>query len=168
MKFSWIKNYKELPWDRRLLWGAAGLSLIPLTFALLSGQAKEPSSDDKVEQQRISLDTNIPRGFVLVPIEVQNYEALNSILGHYGVVDLFHGQRLKAKNVKILRAPHNPSQFAILVAENQVGNILQDGSAFAVTVKRPDEGGTEFVNADNKDTNNKPKRHRIIYGGVEP
>ncbi|MCB0362798.1 MAG: hypothetical protein KDD35_08750, partial [Bdellovibrionales bacterium] len=71
-----------------------------------------------------SIDTLIPHGFTLVPIEVQNSDSLNSILGNKGIVNLLappreEGQktRLIAQRVPILRAPLNPSQFAVLVPE---------------------------------------------------
>ncbi len=105
----------------------------------------------------------IPRGFVLVPIEVQNYEALDSILGRFGNVDLFQAggesQKLVARNVRILRAPQNPSHFAILVTEDKAGEILKSGGVFTVIVKRPENDGTEFVN------NEKTKRRKIVYEG---
>src|SRR4051812_35626944 len=59
------------------------------------------------------IDTLIPAGFVIIPIDVQNYESLDSLLGKFGVGDLFKGEgkngRLVARNIRILRAPKNPS-----------------------------------------------------------
>src|SRR4051812_7351936 len=70
--------------------------------------------------------TLIPAGFVLVPIEVANYESLDSILGNFGVVDLYipsddpKKRALKiAERLKILRAPLNPSHFAVLARESE-------------------------------------------------
>ncbi len=162
MKKWWIR-YQELNWDRKLIFTVAVLSLIPMILAWIA--FPQPSTSENSRQGMVSVDTNIPKGFVLVPIEVQNYEALDSILGHFGVVDLFQGdaekfsqQRLVARNVRILRAPQNPSHFAVLVHEEKVSQVMHRGGMFTVILKRPDETGTEIV--DGKKTSRK-----IIYGG---
>lgn len=102
-----------------------------------------------------SVDTYIPVGFVLVPIEVQNYESLDSILGSHGVVDLFlpsptgkgKGSRV-AHKVKIMRAPLNPSQFAVLVRDNESEELVRTESAFFVVVQNSKQSGTGIVNGD--------------------
>jgi hypothetical protein len=97
-----------------------------------------------------SVDTLIPAGFILIPIEVQNYESLDSLLGQYGVVDLFRGEggkgTLVARNIKILRAPQNPAHFAVLAPENEATRILSQQGSFYVALKRPNEVGTHIVN----------------------
>jgi hypothetical protein len=120
-------------------------------ITLLSGFEKSESSELKVDP---SVDTYIPAGFVLVPIEVQNYEALDSILGQHGVVDLFlpspdskRGVRV-ASRVKILRAPQNPSQFAVLVRDSESEQLVRSESAFFVVVQNSKQSGTGFVNAE--------------------
>jgi hypothetical protein len=159
---KWKSSFRKLGWDSRLLLSVALLSLIPII-----GQVYMHNSNAApVAENRPAMDTLIPRGFVLVPIEVQNYEALDSILGRFGVVDLFQGgvepavaQRLVARNVRILRAPQNPSHFAILIREEEVPRILQQGGQFTVIVKRQQSDGTEFVNTV------RPKRRKIVYEG---
>jgi hypothetical protein len=118
MKKWWIL-YLCLPWDKRILWAAAALSLPPIGLSLLAPSAPSTSVARETAAQ---VDTRIPKGFVLVPIEVRNYEALDSILGPFGIVDLYQGeardgsdQRLIARDVRILRAPKNPSHFAVLI-----------------------------------------------------
>jgi hypothetical protein len=93
-------------------------------------------------------DTYIPSGFVLVPIEVANYEALDSILGKFGVVDLFvtssePGKRpLKvAEKIKILRAPLNPSRFAVLAPESESPRLVSHPGPFLVIVQNPKTAG---------------------------
>mgnify|MGYP000956954962 CR=1 FL=1 len=146
-----------LAWEKKILLYAGVLSLIPLVG--LSLQPARPAPKKEIAE----VDTLIPQGFVLIPIEVQNYEALDSILGRFGLVDLFQageGQgRLVARNVRILRAPQNPTHFAVLVAENRVDEILKNGGLFTVIVKRPGGAGTEFV------TTAQPKRRKIVYEG---
>lgn len=95
-------------------------------------------------------DTYIPEGFVLVPITVSNYESLDSILGHHGVVDLYastqNGEKSRrvARQVKILRAPLNPSNFAVLAPEANSAELVRHQGAFFVVVQNPKRSGTNF------------------------
>jgi hypothetical protein len=116
-----------------------------------------PSGEDALKRSDIeAADTFIPAGFVLVPIEVANYEALDSILGKFGVVDLFiptseSGQRPQkiAERLKILRAPLNPSRFAVLVPEAESSQIVTHSGPFAVSIQNPNSVGTNFVRPAN-------------------
>lgn len=102
-----------------------------------------------------SVDTYIPAGFVLVPIEVQNYDSLDSILGPHGIVDLFlppqsgsgKGFRV-ATRVPIMRAPLNPSQFAVLVRENESEELVRTQAPFFVVVQNSKQDGTGIVKSD--------------------
>lgn len=159
---KWKTSAQKLGWDSRLLLSVGLLSLIPIVGQLFMRSTQATPAPDS----RPAVDTLIPRGFVLVPIDVQNYEALDSILGRFGVVDLFQGggeatatRHLIARNVRILRAPQNPSHFAILIREEEVPRVLQQGGQFTVIVKRQQNDGTQFVNTD------KPKRRKIVYEG---
>jgi hypothetical protein len=112
--------------------------------------------------------TYIPAGFVLVPIEVENYEALDSILGKFGVVDLYKPSerpgrppRKVASHVKILRAPLNPSHFAVLAPEDESQSLVAYNGAFTVAVQNPRQSGTSFENASaNENAMDKSKRRR--------
>ncbi len=73
------------------------------------------------------LDTYIPTGFVLLPIEIQNLTSLDAIIGRFGVVDLYipgESQAI-ARSIKIVRSPRNNEQFSILVPENQSGPLVK-------------------------------------------
>ena len=159
----WKAGLRKLGWDRKILLSAALLSALP---ALATIFIQKTADAERPTEKPAAVDTLIPKGYVLVPIEVQNYEALDSILGRFGVVDLFQGgqetgqnQNLVARNVRMLRAPQNPSHFAILIREEEVARILKQGGLFMVIVKRPEQSGTEFVNTM------KPKRRKIVYEG---
>ncbi|HPI39543.1 MAG TPA: hypothetical protein PLJ21_01985, partial [Pseudobdellovibrionaceae bacterium] len=57
------------------------------------GQTNEPEKDTP------AADTFIPKGMVLVPIELQNADALNGILNPLGgVVDLYKSMNQKSEN----------------------------------------------------------------------
>lgn len=161
---NWKKYQALINKDAKMLILATLISLTIVGFATLRTQSSSKSTSG--EGQLAGVDTFIPRGFVLVPIEVQNYEALDSILGKYGVVDLFRnradGGQLIAKNVRLMRAPQNPSRFAVLIAETQASEILKYQGLVFVTLKPPGQNGTEIVN--NK-MNKGIQKRRILFEG---
>ncbi len=100
-----------------------------------------------------SVDTFIPKGFVLVPIEVSNSESLTSLVGEVGgVVDLYlpsnenqkGGLKVGAK-LKLLRAPLNPQQYAVLVKEGESSKLLSFAGPFIAVVQNPEETGTQIT-----------------------
>ena len=113
--------------------------------------------------------TFIPDGFVLVPIEVANYESLDSILGKFGVVDLYSvtddpkKRPVKvAERIKILRAPLNPSHFAVLAPEADSVRIVSQSGPFTVVVQHPSKSGTNFVNPSSDETKSRRRNHSRI------
>lgn len=123
---------------------------------------------EKTKQSHQSLDTYIPEGFVLVPIEVQNYESLDLVIGKFGVVDLYQSSDVKserpkpiAKAIKILRSPMNPSLFAVLAPDDQAHIIVKHPGPFQVVVQNPKQVGTNFMKERKK------KSRRIIIGNAK-
>lgn len=105
---------------------------------LLFGISNEPPPS-KVE--KIYADTMIPKGFVLIPVELANADTVSALMDQYGVVDLFSGSlndkgtRKIASRVKILRAPLNPHQYAVLVPESLSQSIMSSPGPFWATVQ---------------------------------
>ena len=125
-----------------------------------------PPMEVSPPQSYQSLDTYIPEGFVLVPIEVKNYESLDLVIGKYGVVDLYQipGSHLKrpkpvAKAIKMVRSPLNPSVFAVLVPDDEAHIIVKSPGPFQVVVKNPKEEGVKVMREEIK------KNRKIIIGG---
>lgn len=112
-----------------------------------------------------SVDTFIPRGHVLVPLEIRNAESLASLVGDLGgVVDLYlatteqmkGGQKVASK-VKLLRAPLNPDQYAVLVKDDESQRLLGFQGPFIAVIQNPDERGMKVTE------NHKVQRVRIEY-----
>lgn len=144
------------------------ISILPVFLSLTREGKSEKLGDGVLGPQ--SIDTLIPTGFALVPIEVQNSESLDSILGNKGVVNLLappreagKKSRLIARRVPILRAPLNPSHFAVLVPESISRDITQEQGPFWVVIQNPNESGMSF---EKKNFSNRPNA-RIIDGGVD-
>lgn len=124
---------------------------LSMALTIVWNRESHQVNNDK-EQNNMDIATFIPSGFVLVPIEIQNYESVNSILGSYGVVDLFSpplDQRHKviklASHVKIIRAPLNPKQFAVIAPEHKAPDLVKAQGPLFVVVQNPHQKGTKFI-----------------------
>lgn len=113
LKNSWTSN--------KMLWIVIIVSGV---FSLLWEYKNQPVNS--TVNTALEVDTLIPYGYTLVPIEIENYEALDSVFGNYGVVDLYTANKdvdrppkLIGKRLKMLRAPLNPTQFAVLVKDEE-------------------------------------------------
>lgn len=160
-----IKKIRQWPIKVQLV-GLLIISLCPVILSLLM-TAKSNSHHGGVLSPQ-SIDTLIPDGFTLVPIEVQNVDSLDSILGPKGVVNLLAPPRregaktrLVARRVPILRAPLNPSHFAVLVPESISRSITQEPGPFWVVIQNPNQQGMSF------EKNLKKQKVQVIDGGVD-
>lgn len=164
---SEVKNYFSQPANRLFAAAAALLIVIALikdTFDS-NDRTDQPAQDsDTLIDPRV--DTVIPSGFVLIPIEISNLEALDSLIGRYAIVDLFSAPNLSqrskkvADNVRLLRAPLNPSQFAVLIADSESELFFANDGPYRVVIQNPDK------NEETKVTQNKPKpASNILYLG---
>jgi hypothetical protein len=64
-----------------------------------------------------------------------------------------------ARRLKILRAPLNPSHFAVLAPENQAPEIVRHEGPFFAVIQNPKESGTRIVKE-------KPRRSRISFDHI--
>ena len=133
MKISdWLKENKK-SWR---IW-------LVLIFISLVGTLIQSTNKKTEITNTQNLDTYIPEGFVLVPVELSNGPSLDGLLEHKGVVDLYtgnpsHKQAEKAAgSVKIIRSPRNPSYFAVLVPEEKAPFIIQRFQPFHAVIQNP-------------------------------
>ena len=109
-----------------------------------------PNNANPNKPEKIYADTMIPKGQVLIPIELANAESVSALMDQYGVVDLYSasantvGAIRLASKVKILRAPLNPNQYAVLVPENLSKHIMSLSGPFWAVVQNRDTKQTEF------------------------
>ena len=146
MKAKIESLFKSNPKSSRSLLFFFLLGLISLWIGFYPLE-KKPDSSEK-SQEIESVDTYIPKGFVLVPLDLSNLESLNSFIGPAGVVDLYkskNGQKgiRIATRVKIIRAPLNPQLFAALVPEDKSSDLLNvNESLFAVVQNKTEAAGS--------------------------
>ncbi|HEX7672769.1 MAG TPA: hypothetical protein VF412_01290 [Bdellovibrio sp.] len=146
-----MEKLRQLKFDTKLLL-ISFLGFGVLSFILTFSKGTPPAPVPK-EDAPSSVDTFIPKGFVLVPLELANAESLGSLVSDVGgVVDLYlankdgHKSGLKiASRIKLLRAPLNPQQYAVLVKENESSRLLSMTGPFIAVVQNPDSKGTEVA-----------------------
>lgn len=105
-----------------------------------------------------SVDTFIPKGYVLVPIEIINPDALNDIIGDFGYVDLYSDQsqtnrpkfELLIKDIKLLKSPVDPSIIAVLSPDKMVHSIVTVNKKFKITIKSKSNKETQLARKDKK------------------
>jgi hypothetical protein len=127
-------------------------------FTTESGSNSTKDNADKSNEVAPAIDTLIPKGYVLVPIELTNAEPLGSLIGSTAVVDLYLSSFEKAKagykvgsRIKLVRAPLNPQLFAVLVKDLESEKILaQPGPYFAVLQNHQEAGATIQEQASTK------------------
>lgn len=145
-----LDKISQLKFEHKLL--LAGFIILG-TFAILNNKPNPAPAEPKEEVAPESVDTFIPRGFTLIPLEIANADALGSIIGNMGgVVDLYlapselrKGGIRVASRIKLLRAPRNPEQFAVLVKETEGQRILQQSGPFIAVVQNPEVRGGKLA-----------------------
>lgn len=156
---KWQEHYYKY---KEWLWFSAFFVVVVLLYSFVNPTPTNPAPARA--ESTDGVDILIPEGQSLVPIEVTNYETLDSLLGTHGVVDLFFVDPTKpetgkkiASMVKILRAPKNPSHFAVLVPARLAQHILQYQGPFTVSVQNPKfQTGTLFEKRAHR-------KSRIVY-----
>jgi len=119
---------------------------------ILFSASEKTTSPGTAEQSALAaaddIDTFIPAGFVLVPIEIQNFEAVQAMVGAFAVVDLYSEAKITpvAQNLKLIRSPKDPSQMAVLVEENSSSQLVRYGQKpFLVVVQNRHKNQPQIV-----------------------
>jgi hypothetical protein len=129
--------------DTLRLWmwaSAAGLALI-VVVTIVSRAANEDSAASTGEPE-IAIADQMPSGFVLVPIEPVNLDALDSVFGQHGYADLYRaddsrqkGRRL-LRGVALVRSARNSRRFAVLVPETESTRLPQLAEPVLVILRK--------------------------------
>ena len=149
---TWFQN----PRNRMSL--IVGLGLIVM-LSFYHFQSIEPLQAAGKEQIA-SPDEYIPEGFSLVPLQIQNSEALQSLIGAFAIVNLYTTSfdgitkgTLVGKKIKLIRSPQNPEQFSALVPSDEAALLLgQPNPLMAVVLSRSQARGSELINKKHKRT----------------
>ncbi len=101
------------------------------------------------EPQKISLDTLVPKGFVLIPIDILNGKDIISLIGSHGVVDLYSIKNEVPKEqigkfVKILPPNTDDDLFVALVPEKEVSKLFEHSPPFYAVIQNPEKQGSQI------------------------
>jgi len=158
VKFEIPEPVRHLFRDKSLKLYAIGLAFLVAVVVISQAGSKEKSGVVSTGKDAIdSPDTVIPKGFVLVPIELQNAESLAAMVDQYAIVDLYSvprtNEEARAKttqgpghrvgyHLRLLRAPANPKTFAVLVPEAQAPGVVAMAGALFAVIQNPNQNGT--------------------------
>ena len=127
---------------------ATSVLILGLAAFLGPGSSSVPSHDEKGNQAvkpPSSLDVLLTPGQVLVPLELANHQSLDSLLGPYGIVDLYpldslqrKARRPLARYVRIVRSQSDSRHFAALLPSSQAPFLLQGHALLYAVVHHPD------------------------------
>lgn len=118
--------------------------LVIVLFVLNFQKAETKPSDMDSKSASVPLDTLVPDGTQLVPIELANGEALSALIEDFAIVDLYEtgpgglkpGRKV-GHRLRMVRAPANPEKFAVLVPEGRAAELFQSQHAlFGVLLSR--------------------------------
>ncbi len=147
MKKIDISKLKEFFFKKSQIFSVIGL--IVFLLASFFNTRTQPSEEKKQSGPvNESPDTIIPKGFVLVPIELKNAESLSALIENFAIVDLYiaslsskaKGQKV-GHHLRLLRAPLNPNTFAVLVPDGEASRLINgNGPLFAVIQNRDQSG----------------------------
>ena len=109
-------------------------------WGILSVKNKSAGEESVPEKNKtFYADTLIPKGFVLIPIELANVESVAGLIDQFGVVDLYSGPEnnsvLVASRIKILRAPLNQNKYAVMVSETFSQELMKIKGPFLAVVQ---------------------------------
>lgn len=128
---------------------AFGVLMIVMALNAQTASKLEPIAD------RVEIDTIIPKGYVLVPLNLENKEAISSVIQNFGLIDLYTGNPESGKSkkianrIKIIRAPYNPNLFAVLVKDDLSERIMNESGLFYAVIQNKSElEGNNEINAE--------------------
>lgn len=125
--------------------------LIIFSLVFLSLFSSFLSSDSQAPQNHFFLDSMVPKGFVLIPIEINNGKDIMSIMGQYGVIDLYAyskytglPEKQAASVLKVFPPKEEEGHFVALVPEKEAVNLFEYSDSFYAVVQNPKKNGSKI------------------------
>lgn len=160
---KWLRNFfKKDPFVQESLligllrkYSSHGLILLGLViFSLLSEILPLAF---KEEPKTPSLDSLVPKDFVLIPIELSNGTDIINIIGSYGVVDLYAysnqthvPEKQVAKAIKIIPPDKEEGHFAALIPEQEARHLFKYPKPFYAVIQNPNKRGSKVYKKKEK------------------
>lgn len=142
------------------------VGLLTVIINRISTESQSEKISSKQNTTSDDIDTFIPRGYVLIPMDFVNIDSLSAMIGDTAVIDIYQvdagtnvekslnkGVKVVSK-VKLLRAPKNPHQFAILIQEKLGDQILSFRGPFWAVLQNRSSANTEVIESEKKQKTN--------------
>jgi hypothetical protein len=120
------------------------LAFFAVGILLIFHQFSNSTDSDRQSHDVFTADTIIPKGFVLVPVEIQNIDSLKDLIGNFAIVDLFTTTQVQQKGgikvgrrIRLIRAPLNPQSYAVLIPESEAHQLLESQGPFTAVIQNP-------------------------------
>lgn len=159
-----LKNYifSNISEDKAKIIGGLLLSFI-ISIAIYLFQPKNSTLSVPPELE-VNLSVMIPKGHLIYPFEASNFDNVEPLLGAYNMVQVYDPQKgtLIAKNIKVLRAPKDPSQLAFIIPVEIANKLAPFGLEFKIALQK--EVNKPPIWVLNKNSLKKSK-HLITFGG---
>jgi len=150
-----FKNYYQQKGHFLLVGGLIAfvtLGLVAEVYQSHSAHNSEPTPAQEAP------DTIIPKGYVLVPIELQNSESLSALISEFAIVDLYLPQDSSTKSkgkkigrhLRLLRAPLNPNTFAVLVPDAEVPAVVNHSGPMIAVIQNRSQSGNGAIEREKK------------------
>ena len=107
--------------------------------------------------QELSLDQLVPKGFVLMPIEIRNAEDIRSLIGSYGVVDLYAysehtglPDKKVADYIKVIPLQTETAGLTALIPEKSALDLFEYSESFYAVIQNPTNKGSKIYKKKRK------------------
>ena len=118
---------------------ATGLTLSFLaTLCIYSCKSSDPKTASVPEELEVNLSLMIPENHLLYSFEASNFDNIEPLLEAFNMVQVYNplNGQLLAKNIKLLRAPKDPSQLAFVIPVNIANKLAPFGLEFKIAVQK--------------------------------
>jgi hypothetical protein len=138
---NFLQKFTSKKIDKVLIGAFVALGVLAL-FLDWGSQAPTTAAVPEAAEP-VQVDTMIPAGYLLIPIQLTNGESLSSLSGAYALVDLFSVSEKGKKGfkvasaVKLVKAPLNAEQFAVLMKEEDSAKLVKMEGPFFAALKNP-------------------------------
>ena len=105
----------------------------------------------------VSLDQMVPKGFVLVPLEISNGEDLFPFIGDYAVVDLYLDSKRRglpekqvAEQVRVFPPQEEEGLWTALIPEKEVILLFEYVAAFYAVIQNPEKKNSKIYKKEKR------------------
>lgn len=140
--------------NEKVLWSGFAIFAIILIWA---SQPKSTANDEPPDIE--TAETFIPKGHLLIPVDLKNAERLDGLLGSHGIVDLYQAvtetqphSKLVGRRFRLIRAPLNPQSFAVLIRDAEADRLAAFPGPFIASLRNQDSDAHEVVSSKPKPT----------------